>query len=150
MRSDGDHRLARMARSSRRRDRRIWEPAREPTSARSSPKSLDWDSPMCWKKSATHAWAMANASGGSTTAASPALAVKDAAFNARVAMAARVAPLLGVAAEAIVFDDAESRAADKSLTWRQRARCPAVGLVRARRLETRPFRKRTLTGASLR
>ncbi len=39
----------------------------------------------------------ANASGGSTTAASLAPAVKDAARNARIAMAQRIAPLLGAA-----------------------------------------------------
>jgi xanthine dehydrogenase YagR molybdenum-binding subunit len=73
----------------------------------------------------------ANASGGSTTAASLAPAVKDAAFNIRQAMAERLAPLLGVGAK---LDDVKFAAGSvagngKNLTWKQAcAALPAAGL----------------------
>jgi xanthine dehydrogenase YagR molybdenum-binding subunit len=71
----------------------------------------------------------ANASGGSTTAASLAPAVKVAAYNARVAMAQRVAPLLGAQPDAVLFDDRQIAGNGKSLTWKQAcAALPAAGL----------------------
>ena len=71
----------------------------------------------------------ANASGGSTTAASLAPAVKDAAFNARNEMARRIAALLGIPAEALVFADGKISGGDKSLDWKQAcAALPAAGL----------------------
>jgi xanthine dehydrogenase YagR molybdenum-binding subunit len=71
----------------------------------------------------------ANASGGSTTAASLAPAVKDAAYNARIAMAKRVAPLLSADAGDVVFNDRQVAAPGKSLSWKQAcAALPAGGL----------------------
>ncbi len=72
----------------------------------------------------------ANASGGSTTAASLAPAVKDAAVNARVEMAKRVAPLLGVDDHAKVsFGEGNVIGGGKTLTWKQAcAALPAAGL----------------------
>jgi xanthine dehydrogenase YagR molybdenum-binding subunit len=71
----------------------------------------------------------ANASGGSTTAASLSPAVKVAAFNARLAMAERVAPLLGASPEAVVFDGRQIQANGKSLSWKQAcAALPSAGL----------------------
>ncbi|HEY3328731.1 MAG TPA: xanthine dehydrogenase family protein molybdopterin-binding subunit [Capsulimonadaceae bacterium] len=62
----------------------------------------------------------ANGSGGSTTAASLAPAVKDAAFNARVAFFARVAPALGAKPEELAASAGKVVSADgKSLTWKQ-------------------------------
>ncbi len=71
----------------------------------------------------------ANASGGSTTAASLAPAVKDAAFNARVAMAERLAPVLGAAAADVKFDNRQVAGNGKTLSWQQAcAALPAAGL----------------------
>ena len=71
----------------------------------------------------------ANASGGSTTAASLAPAVKDAAYKAKQAMAAKVAPLLGADATAVLFDNGTVAGNGKSLTWAQAcAALPAAGL----------------------
>ena len=71
----------------------------------------------------------ANASGGSTTAASLAPAVKVAAFNARIAMAARVAPLMGGDPDGVAFIDGNVVGHGKSLTWQQAcAALPAAGL----------------------
>jgi xanthine dehydrogenase YagR molybdenum-binding subunit len=72
----------------------------------------------------------ANASGGSTTAASLAPAVKVAAYNARIAMAQRIAPLLGAAPDAVLFDDRTIAGNGKSLTWKQAcAALPSGGLA---------------------
>jgi xanthine dehydrogenase YagR molybdenum-binding subunit len=71
----------------------------------------------------------ANASGGSTTAASLAPAVKVAAVNARKEMAKRVAALLGCAPELVTFADGKVSGPDKSLDWKQAcAALPAAGL----------------------
>jgi xanthine dehydrogenase YagR molybdenum-binding subunit len=71
----------------------------------------------------------ANASGGSTTAASLAPAVKVAAHNARLAMAERVAPLLGAQPDSVLFDDSQIAGNGKSLSWKQAcAALPAAGL----------------------
>jgi xanthine dehydrogenase YagR molybdenum-binding subunit len=71
----------------------------------------------------------ANASGGSTTAASLAPAVKDAAYNARIEMAKRIAALLGVPPEAVSFVDGKVVGGDKSLDWKQAcAALPPAGL----------------------
>ncbi|MDP9175330.1 MAG: xanthine dehydrogenase family protein molybdopterin-binding subunit [Planctomycetota bacterium] len=61
----------------------------------------------------------ANSSGGSTTAASLSPAVKVAAFNAKKAIAERVAPLLGVPADQVVFADANVSGNGKTLSWKQ-------------------------------
>ncbi len=72
----------------------------------------------------------ANASGGSTTAASLSPAVKDAAVNARKEMAKRVAALLGVPPELVTFNDGKVSGSDKSLDWKQAcAALPAAGLT---------------------
>ncbi len=71
----------------------------------------------------------ANSSGGSTTSASLAPAVKDAAVNARVMMAERVAPLLNVKPEQLAFSNGKVTGGGKSLTWRQAcAALPAAGI----------------------
>ncbi len=71
----------------------------------------------------------ANASGGSTTAASLAPAAKDAAVKARLAMIERIAPVLGAAADAVVFDNGTVAGNGKSLTWQQAcAALPAAGV----------------------
>jgi xanthine dehydrogenase YagR molybdenum-binding subunit len=71
----------------------------------------------------------ANASGGSTTTASLAPAVKDAAVNARVEMATRVAPLLGAQPDGVLFDKRQVAGNGKSLAWKQAcAALPAGGL----------------------
>ena len=72
----------------------------------------------------------ANASGGSTTAASLAPAVKDAAVNAKAEMAKRVAPLLGVDdPKQVRFDNGTVAGGGKKLTWKQAcAALPAAGL----------------------
>jgi xanthine dehydrogenase YagR molybdenum-binding subunit len=71
----------------------------------------------------------ANASGGSTTAASLAPAVKDAAYNARIAMAKRVAPLLNADPADVIFTDRQVSSTGKSLSWKQAcAALPAAGL----------------------
>jgi xanthine dehydrogenase YagR molybdenum-binding subunit len=69
-------------------------------------------------------------SGGSTTAASLAPAVKDAAYKARVAMSQLVAPLLGAASDALLFDGRQVLGGGKSLAWKQAcAALPAAGLT---------------------
>ncbi len=71
----------------------------------------------------------ANASGGSTTAASLAPAVKDAAVKAKLEMAKRIAALLGVSPEAVTFADGKVIGGEKSLDWKQAcAALPAAGL----------------------
>ncbi len=71
----------------------------------------------------------ANASGGSTTAASLAPAVKAAAFNARIAMAKLVAPLLGMPVEIVTFTGGKVIAGEKSMDWKQAcASVPSAGL----------------------
>jgi len=72
----------------------------------------------------------ANASGGSTTTASLAPSVKDAAYNARVEMAKRVAPLLGAEADGVLFDKRQVMGNGKALAWKQAcAALPAGGLT---------------------
>jgi xanthine dehydrogenase YagR molybdenum-binding subunit len=72
----------------------------------------------------------ANASGGSTTTASLAPAVKDAAFNAKTEMSKRVAPLLGAQPDAILFDKKQVAGGGKSLNWKQAcAALPAGGIT---------------------
>jgi xanthine dehydrogenase YagR molybdenum-binding subunit len=71
-----------------------------------------------------------NPSGGSTTAASLAPAVKDAAYNARTMFAEKVAPLLGVKPEEVTFAGGKVSGGGKSLAWSQAcAALPATGLV---------------------
>ncbi len=71
----------------------------------------------------------ANASGGSTTAASLAPAVKNAAYNAKQEMAKKVAPLLGADPTAVLFDGGQIAGNGKSLSWKQAcAALPAAGL----------------------
>lgn len=68
-------------------------------------------------------------SGGSTTSASLAPAVKTAAYNARTEIAKRVAPLLGAQPDAVLFKDRQILGAGKSLSWKQAcAALPANGL----------------------
>ncbi len=73
----------------------------------------------------------ANASGGSTTSASLAPAVKVAANKARMAMAERLAPLLGsVKLEEINFANGQVTGGGKSLSWRQAsAALPSAGIT---------------------
>ncbi len=72
----------------------------------------------------------ANASGGSTTVASLAPALKDAAFKARTQMAERLASLLGVKPEEVLFKDGKVTGGGKSLAWRQAcAALPLSGLA---------------------
>jgi xanthine dehydrogenase YagR molybdenum-binding subunit len=72
----------------------------------------------------------ASGSGGSTTAASLAPVVKDAAFNARKMMAERVAPVIGATADQITFADGKVSGNGKSLTWKQAcATLPTAGLA---------------------
>ena len=71
----------------------------------------------------------ANSSGGSTTAASLSPAVKVAAYNARIAMAQRIAPLLGADPANVLFADRQIVGGGKALTWKQAcAALPAGGL----------------------
>jgi xanthine dehydrogenase YagR molybdenum-binding subunit len=72
-----------------------------------------------------------NPSGGSTTAASLSPSVKDAAFKARLAMAEKVAPLLGnVRPEEIVFAEGRVTGGGRSLTWKQAcAALPSAGVL---------------------
>jgi xanthine dehydrogenase YagR molybdenum-binding subunit len=74
----------------------------------------------------------ANASGGSTTTASLAPAVKDAAFNARIAFAEKLSSTLGVEAARVKFAGGQVMDAGgvkPSLTWKQAcATLPAEGL----------------------
>jgi xanthine dehydrogenase YagR molybdenum-binding subunit len=73
----------------------------------------------------------ANPSGGSTTAASLAPSVKDAAIKARMMFVERVAPLLGNAKpEEVVFAGGKVSAKGQSLTWKQAcAALPAAGVT---------------------
>ena len=73
----------------------------------------------------------ANASGGSTTTASLAPAVKVAANKARMAMAEQLAPLLGsVKPEEITFGNGNVTGGGKSLSWRQAAAAlPSAGVT---------------------
>jgi xanthine dehydrogenase YagR molybdenum-binding subunit len=71
----------------------------------------------------------ANASGGSTTAASLSPAVKDAAYNARNAMSKAVAPLLGCKPEEVKFEGGNVSGGGKSMAWKQAcAALPAAGV----------------------
>ncbi|MGC4031983.1 MAG: xanthine dehydrogenase family protein molybdopterin-binding subunit [Tepidisphaeraceae bacterium] len=71
----------------------------------------------------------ANSSGGSTTAASLAPAVKVAAYNTKNELAKLVAPLLDVPAEAVKFDGRKVTGGTKSLDWKQACQAvPAAGL----------------------
>lgn len=72
----------------------------------------------------------ANASGGSTTAASLSPSVKNGAYKARMAMAEKIAPLLGNAKpEEITFANGNVSGGGKSLTWKQAAAAlPASGV----------------------
>jgi xanthine dehydrogenase YagR molybdenum-binding subunit len=74
----------------------------------------------------------ANASGGSTTAASLAPAVKDAAYNARTELAKRLAPLVGGDPEAVVFDQRRVAGKDKALAWKQACAALPAGGISAR------------------
>jgi xanthine dehydrogenase YagR molybdenum-binding subunit len=73
----------------------------------------------------------ANPSGGSTTAASLSPSVKDAAIKTRLALAEKLAPLLGnPKVEEIAFADGNVSAGGKSLSWKQAcASLPAAGLT---------------------
>jgi xanthine dehydrogenase YagR molybdenum-binding subunit len=72
-----------------------------------------------------------NPSGGSTTAASLSPSVKDAAFKARIAMAEKVAPLLGnVKPEEISFNDGKVTGNGRTLLWKQAcAALPSAGVT---------------------
>ena len=71
-----------------------------------------------------------NPSGGSTTAASLAPSVKDAAIKARMAMAEKLAPLMGgVKPEEISFADGKVAGGGKTLAWKQAcAALPSAGI----------------------
>lgn len=73
----------------------------------------------------------ANASGGSTTSASLAPSVKDAAQKAKLAMAERIAPLLGNAKPAeLVFAKGTVSGGGKTISWQQAvASLPAAGVT---------------------
>jgi xanthine dehydrogenase YagR molybdenum-binding subunit len=73
----------------------------------------------------------ANASGGSTTAASLSPSVKDAAIKTRLALAERMAPLMGNAKpEEIAFAGGNVTGGGKSLSWKQAcASLPAAGVT---------------------
>jgi xanthine dehydrogenase YagR molybdenum-binding subunit len=71
----------------------------------------------------------ANGSGGSTTSASLSPAVKDAAWNARKGIAEKVAPLLKVEPDKVVFANGKVTGGTQSLTWKQAcATLPSAGL----------------------
>jgi xanthine dehydrogenase YagR molybdenum-binding subunit len=73
----------------------------------------------------------ANSSGGSTTSASLSPSVKDAAVKARLAVAEKVAPLLGGAkSEEVKFAAGQVSAGGKSLAWKQAcAALPPAGVT---------------------
>src|SRR5882724_5479308 len=73
----------------------------------------------------------ANSSGGSTTAASLSPSVKDAAIKARLAVAEKIAPLLGdVKPEEITFASGQATGGGKSIAWRQAcAALPSSGIA---------------------
>jgi xanthine dehydrogenase YagR molybdenum-binding subunit len=71
----------------------------------------------------------ANGSGGSTTSASLAPAVKDAAYKARLQLAEAVAPLLKVEPAQVAFADGFVTGGAQKMTWKQAcATLPAAGL----------------------
>lgn len=77
----------------------------------------------------------ANASGGSTTVASLAPAVKDAAVNAKGLLFAKVAPMLGAKPEDLVAQNGkvfDANNKDKSLTWKQACATVGMGGISAR------------------
>ncbi len=73
----------------------------------------------------------ANASGGSTTSASLSPSVKNGAYKARMAVAEKIAPLLGnVKPEAITFADGKVSGGGTSLSWKQAcAALPSAGVT---------------------
>jgi xanthine dehydrogenase YagR molybdenum-binding subunit len=73
----------------------------------------------------------ANSSGGSTTAASLAPSVKDGAIKARLAVAEKVAPLLGVAKpDEVTFANGNVIGGGKTIPWKQAcATLPAAGIT---------------------
>ncbi len=73
----------------------------------------------------------ANASGGSTTSASLSPSVKNGAYKARMAVAEKIAPLLGnIKPEAVTFAEGKVSGAGKSLTWKQAcAALPSAGVT---------------------
>jgi xanthine dehydrogenase YagR molybdenum-binding subunit len=73
----------------------------------------------------------ANSSGGSTTSASLSPSVKDAAVKARLAVAEKVAPLLGGAKpEEVKFSNGQVSAGGKSIAWKQAcAALPSAGVT---------------------
>jgi xanthine dehydrogenase YagR molybdenum-binding subunit len=73
----------------------------------------------------------ANASGGSTTSASLSPSVKNGAYKARIAMAERIAPMLGgIKPEEIKFADGNVSGGGKSLNWKQAcAVLPSAGVT---------------------
>ncbi len=73
----------------------------------------------------------ANASGGSTTAASLSPSVKDAAIKTRLALAEKMAPLLGNAKpEEITFSGGNVTGGGKTLSWKQAcAALPSAGVT---------------------
>jgi xanthine dehydrogenase YagR molybdenum-binding subunit len=69
-------------------------------------------------------------SGGSTTTASLAPAVKDAAYKARVEISRLVAPLLGADPDAVLLDKGYVMGNGKALSWKQAcAALPAAGIA---------------------
>jgi xanthine dehydrogenase YagR molybdenum-binding subunit len=71
----------------------------------------------------------ANASGGSITTASLSPAVKDAANNARLEFAKRVAPILSAQPDQVIFSSGQVTANGKAITWKQAcAALPAAGI----------------------
>src|SRR6185503_974500 len=73
----------------------------------------------------------ANASGGSTTSASLSPSVKNGAYKARIAVAEKVAPLLGnIKPEDVVFAEGKVSGGGKSLSWTQAcAALPSAGVT---------------------
>jgi len=90
----------------------------------------------------------ANPSGGSTTTASLAPAVKDAAFNAKTELAKRVAPLLGAQPDAVRFDDRQVSGNGKTLTWKQACAALPAGGLSARGVWKPGLSERGVHGAS--
>ncbi|HVT89189.1 MAG TPA: xanthine dehydrogenase family protein molybdopterin-binding subunit [Tepidisphaeraceae bacterium] len=69
-------------------------------------------------------------SGGSRTTASLAPALKDAAYNARVALSKIVAPLIGADPDAVWFDNRYIMGNGKAISWKQScAALPTAGLA---------------------
>jgi xanthine dehydrogenase YagR molybdenum-binding subunit len=90
----------------------------------------------------------ANPSGGSTTTASLAPAVKDAAFNAKTEMAKRVAPLLGAQPDTVTFDGRKISGGGKSLEWKQACAALPAGGLSARGVWKPGLSERGVHGAS--